>query len=52
MSDSVHGPDDRAEQVYSLYQRGSELLETGNFHAATIPARAGARLRARQDLDS
>jgi Flp pilus assembly protein TadD len=37
MSDSRPGSDDRAEQVYSLYQRGSELLETGNFHAATIP---------------
>jgi len=37
VSDFVHSPDDRAEQVYALYQRGSELLETGNFHAATIP---------------
>ena len=37
MSDSAAHPDDRAERVYELYVRGSELLETGDFHAATIP---------------
>ena len=31
-SDEAHG-----EQVYDLYRRGSELLEHGDFSAATIP---------------
>ena len=33
------GPDraeERAEHVYELYQRGSQLLEGGDFHAAAI----------------
>jgi Flp pilus assembly protein TadD len=30
-------PEQRAEQVYELYRRGSELLENGDFAAATIP---------------
>jgi Flp pilus assembly protein TadD len=31
-SDEAHG-----EQVYDLYKRGSELLDHGDFSAATIP---------------
>ena len=30
-------PEQRAEQVYDLYRRGSELLENGDFAAATVP---------------
>ena len=33
------------ENVYDLFQRGTRLLESGNFHAATVPL---ARAR---DLD-
>lgn len=29
--------DDRAETVYDLFQRGSRLLEDGDFAAATVP---------------
>ena len=37
MSDSPREPDDRAEHVYDLYRRGSALLESGDYSAATIP---------------
>ncbi len=30
-------PEERGEKVYDLYMRGSELLEHGDFAAATIP---------------
>ncbi len=30
-------PEERGERVYDLYKRGSELLERGDFAAATIP---------------
>src|SRR4051812_643256 len=30
-------PAERGEKVYDLYRRGSELLEHGDFSAATIP---------------
>jgi tetratricopeptide (TPR) repeat protein len=30
-------PEQRAEHVYDLYRRGSELLENGDYSAATIP---------------
>jgi Flp pilus assembly protein TadD len=33
-----HGsPEERGEVVYDLFRRGSELLEAGDFAAATIP---------------
>lgn len=30
-------PEERGEKVYDLYRRGSELLEHGDFLAATVP---------------
>jgi tetratricopeptide (TPR) repeat protein len=30
-------PEERGEQVYDLYKRGSDLLEHGDFSAAAIP---------------
>ena len=30
-------PEERAERVYDLYRRGSDLLEHGDFSAAAIP---------------
>jgi tetratricopeptide (TPR) repeat protein len=30
-------PEERGERVYDLFRRGSELLEHGDFSAATIP---------------
>src|SRR4051812_21186013 len=30
-------PAERGEKVYDLYRRGSELLEHGDFQAATVP---------------
>ena len=30
-------PEERADKVYDLYRRGSELLEHGDFSAAAIP---------------
>jgi Flp pilus assembly protein TadD len=30
-------PEERAERVYDLYMRGSDLLEHGDFSAAAIP---------------
>ena len=30
-------PEERGEQVYDLFQRGSALLESGDFAAAAIP---------------
>jgi Flp pilus assembly protein TadD len=30
-------PEERADKVYDLYRRGSDLLEHGDFSAATIP---------------
>lgn len=38
MTDPAHGgSDQRAEMVYDLFQRGSQLLEAGDFAAATVP---------------
>jgi tetratricopeptide (TPR) repeat protein len=37
MSPEPHSPDERAELVYDLYRRGSELLERGDYSAAAIP---------------
>ena len=37
MTDEHRSPEERAELVYDLYRRGSELLEHGDYSAATIP---------------
>ena len=37
MSDEPRTPEERAEHVYDLYRRGSELLEHGDYSAAAIP---------------
>ena len=37
MSDDARTPEERAEHVYDLYRRGSELLENGDYLAAAIP---------------
>ncbi len=42
MSDPT--PEQRAEQVYDLYRRGSELLDAGDFAAAAIPLEQARRL--------
>ena len=40
----TESPDQRAERVYGLYRRGSELLEAGDFNAATIPLEQARRM--------
>ncbi len=37
MSEGHGTPEQRGEHVYDLFRRGSELLEHGDFQAATIP---------------
>ena len=37
MSEEHQTPEQRAEHVYDLFRRGSELLEHRDFQAATIP---------------
>ena len=37
MSDREQTPEERGEHVYDLFQRGSALLESGDFNAAAIP---------------
>ena len=37
MTDDSLTPEERGEQVYDLFKRGSELLDSGDFAAATIP---------------
>ena len=37
MSDREQTPEERGEHVYDLFQRGSALLESGDFNAAVIP---------------
>jgi Flp pilus assembly protein TadD len=37
VSDEPQTPEERGELVYDLYRRGSELLEHGDYAAATIP---------------
>ena len=37
MSDDPRTPEERAELVYDLFRRGSELLENGDYSAAAIP---------------
>jgi Flp pilus assembly protein TadD len=36
--------DQGADSVYSLYQRGMSLLESGDYNSATVPLRRAARL--------
>jgi Flp pilus assembly protein TadD len=33
-----------ADDVYDLFRRGTELLESGEFHQATVPLRKAAEL--------
>jgi Flp pilus assembly protein TadD len=35
--DRQQSPEERGEHVYDLFQRGSALLEAGDFHSAAIP---------------
>jgi Flp pilus assembly protein TadD len=37
-------PEERGEHVYDLFKRGSDLLEAGDFSAATIPLEKARRL--------
>lgn len=37
-------PEERAERVYDLFRRGSELLENGEFAAAVVPLEQARRL--------
>ncbi len=37
MSEHFETPEERGERVYDLFQRGSALLEAGDFMAAAIP---------------
>jgi tetratricopeptide (TPR) repeat protein len=37
-------PEERGEQVYDLYRRGSDLLERGDFAAAAIPLERARKL--------
>jgi tetratricopeptide (TPR) repeat protein len=37
VSQEPRTPEERAEHVYDLYRRGSELLENGDYSAAAIP---------------
>ena len=37
-------PEERGEHVYDLFKRGTELLESGDFSAATIPLEKASRL--------
>jgi Flp pilus assembly protein TadD len=37
VSQDPRTPEERAEHVYNLYKRGSELLEHGDYSAAAIP---------------
>lgn len=37
MSERGESPEQRGERVYDLFRRGSALLESGDYSAATIP---------------
>jgi Flp pilus assembly protein TadD len=41
---STDMPEEHGELVYELYKRGSELLENGDFAAATIPLERARKL--------
>jgi Flp pilus assembly protein TadD len=44
MSEAFETPEERGERVYELFKRGSELLEKGDFMAATIPLERASKL--------
>lgn len=44
MSEHEQTPEQRGEEVYDLYRRGSRLLEAGDFSAAAIPLAKASRL--------
>ena len=44
MSETFETPEQRGEQVYDLFMRGSALLEAGDFAAAAIPLERARRL--------
>ena len=37
-------PEERGEHVYDLFRRGSDLLEHGDFSAATVPLEQASKL--------
>jgi Flp pilus assembly protein TadD len=41
---SLESPEERGEIVYDLFQRGSALLEAGDFAAAAVPLEHASRL--------
>ena len=41
-------PEERGEEVYDLYMRGSDLLEHGDFSAAAIPLEKARELEPEQ----
>ena len=44
MSEIFESPEQRGEQVYDLFMRGSALLDAGDFAAAAIPLERARRL--------
>ena len=44
MSEVFSSPEERGERVYELFQKGSALLEAGDFAAAAIPLEAARAL--------
>jgi tetratricopeptide (TPR) repeat protein len=44
VTDREQTPEERGEHVYDLFQRGSALLESGDFNAATIPLEQARQL--------
>src|ERR1700754_801301 len=40
----LHSTTRQMDDVYDLYQRGTELLETGDHHAAVVPLRRVAEI--------
>src|SRR3954462_4428624 len=44
MSETFETPEQRGERVYELFMRGSELLEKGDFMAATVPLERASKL--------
>ena len=44
MTERFETPEERGERVYDLFMRGSDLLERGDFAAATIPLERASKL--------
>ena len=44
MSETFETPEQRGERVYELFMRGSQLLEKGDFMAATVPLERASKL--------